>query len=163
MKAEIIEVLLSRAAAASDCVVRPAAGRPIIPAPHLLPDDLMKFYDLCAGVQLYGTAAYPVSIVMPHEIVPANPVIRGEQIESDISASWYVLADDMNGDYFTIDLCRDRMGRCYDSFWDSHTQVGDCKIIADSFTDFLMRMLNNAGKHWYFLQPDFASLGDAYD
>lgn len=102
-------------------------------------------------------------MVPAHEIVPANPVIVSEQTEGDISASWYILADDLNGDYFTIDLSRERLGRCYDSFGDSHAQVGDCKIVAASFTEFLMRMLDNAGRHWHFLQPDFASLGDAYD
>ena len=163
MEAETIEVLLKRVAAIFDCTVRPAVGQPMISEPHSLPGDLAKFYELCGGVILYENAACSVSVVPPQEIAPANPVIRGEQIEGDISASWYILADDLNGDYFTIDLSRERLGRCYDSFWDSHAQVGDSKIVAESFTDFLTRMLDNAGRHWYFLQPDFVSLGDAYD
>lgn len=123
----------------------------------------MKFYGLCGGVVLFKSASYSTAIVSPREIVPANPAIIGKQIDDDISSSWYILADDLNGDYFTIDLSRERLGRCYDSFWDSHAQVSDCKVIAVSFTDFLSRMLNNAGRHWYFLQPEFVSLGDAYD
>lgn len=163
MESETIEVLLNRVAATSDCIVRPANGRPIIREPHMLPDDLARFYDLCGGIILFPNASCSASVVPAHEVVPANPVIVGKQIEGDISASWYILADDLNGDYFTIDLSRERLGRCYDSFWDSHAQVGDCKIVAESFTDFLSRMLNNAGRHWYFLQSDFVSLGDAYD
>ncbi len=93
----------------------------------------------------------------------SQPYYQGETIEGDISETWYILADDLNGDYFTIDLSRERLGRCYDSFWDSHAQVGDSPIVATTFTDFLVRMLNNNGQHWYFLQPEFVSLGDAYD
>ena len=123
----------------------------------------MRFYDLCGGAVLFESASYSVSIVTPQGVVPANPAIRGEVIKGDISEMWYILADDLNGDYFSIDLSKERLGCCYDSFWDRHAQAGDCKIVATSSTDFLMRMLDNKGQHWYFLQPEFVSLGDAYD
>lgn len=158
-----VEQILSLIAATPDCFVRPVAGKPSMAEPYLLPDDLTRFYDLCGGVVLYENAGCSTSVVPPQEVVPANPVIRGEAIRGDISETWFIVADDLNGDYFTIDLSSDRLGLCYDSFWDSHAQVGDCKIVAATFTDFLVRMLNNKGQHWYFLQPDFVSLGDAYD
>ena len=158
-----IEEVLARIAATPDCFILPSAGHPQVTKPCLLPNDLLRFYELCGGVILFQSAGCSTSVVPPHGVVPANPIIRGETIEGDISETWYILADDLNGDYFTIDLSCERLGRCYDSFWDSHAQVGDSPIVATTFTDFLVRMLNNNGKHWYFLQPDFISLGDAYD
>ena len=158
-----VEEVVGLIAATPDCRVLPAAGRPHVAEPRLLPDDLARFYDLCGGAVLFGTASYSTRIVPPAEVVPANPVIRGEAIEDDISEAWYILADDLNGDYFTIDLSRERLGRCYDSFWDRHAQPGESQIVAETFTDFLLRMLDNEGRHWYFLQPEFVSLGDAYD
>ena len=158
-----MEKLVARIADMSDCHILPRAGQPSVTGPHLLPDDLITFYELCGGALLFENASYSTSIVPPQEMVPANPVIRGENIEDDVSETWYILADDLNGDYFTIDLGRERLGRCYDSFWDVHATPGDSKVVATSFTDFLVRMLNNKGQHWYFLQPEFVSLGDAYD
>ena len=142
-----IDEVVARIADTSDCLIRPCAGRPLAMEPYLLPDDLMRFYDLCGGAVLFASASCPVSVVPPQEVVPANPVIVGEVVDDDISESWHILADDLNGDYFTIDLSKKRLGRCYDSFWDSHAQVGDCKIVAVSFTDFLTRMLKNKGRH----------------
>lgn len=56
-----------------------------------------------------------------------------------------------------------RLGRCYDSNWEIHGVAGSCPIIANSFTELLERLVMNNGKHWYWLQDDFTSLGDAYD
>ena len=158
-----IEDIIARIADTPDCFVRPVAGKPSVAEPYSLPDDLARFYDLCGGVVLYENAGCSTSVVPPQEVVPANPVIRGEAIEGDISETWFILADDLNGDYFTIDLNHKRLGLCCDSFSDSHAQPGDTKIVAKTFTDFLLSMLDNKGQHWYFLQPEFESLGDAYD
>lgn len=51
----------------------------------------------------------------------------------------------------TIDCSADRLGRCYDSFWDSHGVAGSCSIVALSFTDLLQRLLDNNGDYWYWL------------
>ena len=158
-----IEQLLDQIVSTPDCIVSPPSGKPEVSDPHLLPGDVDKFYQICGGVVLFKSSSYPLSIVPPYSVVPANPVIVGEVATEDISESWYIIADDQNGDYFTIDLSPERLGRCYDSFSDSHAIVGSSAIVATTFTDFLTRMLDNRGQHWYFLQADFASLGDAYD
>jgi hypothetical protein len=36
-------------------------------------------------------------------------------------------------------------------------------IVARSFTDLLSRLLRAEGNHWYWLEPGFEPLGDAYD
>lgn len=146
-----------------DCQVFPPAGLPEIGLPHVLPNDLREFYEVCGGLRLFQSAGYPVFIVSPNKLILANPVIVGDVYEDDISSDWYIIADDGNGDYFTIDLNSERLGRCYDSSHETHALPGETPIVALSFTDFLARMLANKGQYWYFLQPDFDSLGDAYN
>ena len=90
-------------------------------------------------------------------------MIIGEQVGDDISASWYVIANDGSGEYLTIDLDPARLGRCYDSFSDPSWRGGLMPNHRASFTDLLERLVANQGRHWYWLQPGFRSIGDAYD
>lgn len=118
---------------------------------------------------MYRNGQYPLRIVSPKELVRANPIIIGEIPGvhnngvpiGDISEEWYIIADDFNGDYLTIDLGIPRLGRCYNSFHELHP--GDSQIIAWTFSDLLERLIENKGNHWYWLQKDFDSLGLAYD
>jgi antitoxin YokJ len=96
------------------------------------------------------------------ELVLANPVIIGERVD-DISDSWYIVGRGGAGEFMSIDLHPDRVGTCYDSFREVHGVPGSCAVIALSFTDLLERLLAAHGGHWYWLEPDFAPLGDAYD
>ena len=139
------------------------SGVPVVNDGHILPDDVLRFYTLCGGVSLYLNNDYSVRIVSPQDFVLANPVIVGEVCEDDISSTWYIVADDFNGDYLTIDLDASRLGRCYDSYFDVHGMVGGCPIIATSFTDLLRRLITNKGEYWYWLSDDFKPIGDAYD
>lgn len=136
---------------------------PSLEKSYTLPADLKQFYETCGGLTLFQDSDYAVHIVPPEEFVPANPVIVGERAEYDISSHWFIVAKEDNGDYLTIDLSRERSGRCYASFWDTHGQPGECPVIAGSFTDLLGRLIGNGGGRWYWLRDDFVSLGDAYD
>jgi len=40
---------------------------------------------------------------------------------------------------------------------------GSCPIIARGFTSLLSTLFENRGEHWYWLRPDYQSMGDAYD
>lgn len=106
---------------------------------------------------------YPFRVVGPEAFVQANSVIAGVTGEDDISYSWYILGRGGSHEHVTIDLDESRLGRCYDSFWDRHAVAGSSPIIALSMTDLLSRIFANRGKPWYWLQPDYGSLGDAYD
>ncbi len=154
--------LIDRVRGLSDCEVLPAEGLPTIGPSFVLPDDLKTFYEVCGGLILYRGGPYTSVFVSPNRVVPANPVIVGEAVETDISASWHILVDDTNGDYLTIDLSPERLGRCYDSFYDRHGVPGSCAIIARSFSELLERLIDNRGEHWYWLRSGFKSLGDAY-
>jgi hypothetical protein len=158
-----IKQLVTKIKTLPDCIVYPSKGLPSIEESYTIPDDIREFYELCGGVSLFTSAESVANIVPPDEFIPANPVIVGERCEEDITADWYIIANDGNGDYLTIDLNKNRIGRCYDSFWDRHGIVGECAIIATSFTDLLERLVDNKGQRWYWLRDGFNSLGDAYD
>ncbi len=164
-----IEDLLALIRATPGCKVDEPMGLPIIEAKHSLPEDLRNFYLLCGGVTLAKGSPYAVSIVPPDRCVLANPVILGDladlaksEEEEDISWLWYIIANCGNGDYLTIDLSQERLGRCYDSFHETHGLQGNTPIIAFSFTELLTSLFQGRGQYWYWLQPDFVPFGDAY-
>nr|WP_218030904.1 SMI1/KNR4 family protein [Dictyobacter aurantiacus] len=161
-----IDNLIQKMRTTQYCQVYEPIGLPVVEPNHVLPEDLKRFYSLCGGLHLFddpGGIYYSMTIVPPTRCVLANPVIIGERVEDDITASWYIIGDDGNGDYLTIDFSHERLGRCYDSFHEIHGLRGDCPIIANSFTDLLACLYNNNGQYWYWLLPDFVPLGDAYD
>ncbi|QXJ40039.1 Antitoxin YokJ [Parageobacillus caldoxylosilyticus] len=76
-----IENLINKIKTLPDCVVYPPSGIPKVNKSHTLPDDVLKFYELCGGVVLYEKADYPVLIVPPQDFVLANPVIVGSYVK----------------------------------------------------------------------------------
>ncbi|MBU5316813.1 SMI1/KNR4 family protein [Clostridium bornimense] len=146
-----------------NCKVYPVNGLPVLPSGFKLPSDLETFYRLCGGVSLFCNSKYSFDIVGPKDMVLANPVIVGELCEEDISSKWFIIGKDFDNNYITIDLSTERLGRCYDSFWDRHGVVGECDIIAKSFTELVEQLLINQGKSIYWLDENFNTIGDAYD
>ncbi|HEX8411237.1 MAG TPA: SMI1/KNR4 family protein [Thermoanaerobaculia bacterium] len=157
-----IDEIIQNIAETPGCALLPPRGLPDV-APYRLPADVETFYRRCGGCVLYEHSDYPFRIVEPERFVQANPVIAGVSGEDDISYSWYILGRGGSDEHVTIDLDESRSGRCYDSFWDRHAVAGSSRIIALSMTDLLNRLYANRGNLWYWLQPEFASLGDAYD
>jgi antitoxin YokJ len=158
-----VSSLVERVRMSAGCVVLPSTGPPRIKPSHLLPTDLAVFYQLCGGMVLYGESEYPVTIVSSEELVLANPVIVRELCEWDISACWYIVAQDKNKESITIDLAPERLGRCYDSFYERHGVRGSCPIIAKSFAELLGDLVNSKGEYYFWLLENFKSFGDAYD
>src|SRR5260370_38235078 len=125
------------------CMIYAPVGLPVIGASHCLPDDLRNFYQWCGGLSLAEKTLYSITIVPPTKCVLANLVILGEEVDElaqlseveNISWSWYIIADCGNGDYLTIDLSKERLGRCYDSFHETHGWRGDTPIVAMSFAE----------------------------
>ena len=146
-----------------DCRVLPPQGVPVVGGGLGVPADVAEFYERCGGVDLYGNSEFPISIVRPPRFRPSNPVIVGEQFPEDLSSSWYVVAETPDREYLSIDLSRERQGRCYDSFHDVHSMAGSDPVVASGFSELLDRLVENAGRHWYWLRPDFVGLGDAYE
>ncbi len=167
-----IQEILNRISKTPDCFVASPQGIPEIAPGHKLPGDLLQFYSLCGGVTLFNSSAYRMTIVPPDKFTFANPImfagLAPEEVAAivpadDISWSWYLVGEGDGAERITIDLAPERNGRCYDSFWDSYAMPGYSPIIAFSFTELLLRLLENQGDHWYWCRPDFKPLGDAYD
>ena len=144
------------------CIVYSPCGLPILSEGVDLPNDLKVFYENCGGVSFFTDSAYGFRIVSPEEMVLANPIIVGELCEEDISSGWYIIGKDIENNYITIDLAKERLGRCYDSFWDRHGVVGECSIVAQTFTELISQLYSNKGKSLFCLDDDFNSLCDAY-
>lgn len=159
----VIRELLARVAAEPNCLVRQPAGMPQVSQDFSLPQDLLEFYELCGGLDLFRGADFGISISSPEELKPSNLVILGESFPEDISHSWFIVAHTVDREHLSIDLSRERAGRCYDSFHETHGIAGSSPVIANSFSELLGRLLDSRGGHWYWLSPEFEELGDAYD
>lgn len=158
----IIE-LIEKIKNSKDCTVFKSCGFPSIGKSARLPNDLKQFYEKCGGMSLFPNKRFGFKIVNPQEFIVANPVIVGDICEYDISSNWYIICSYKESNYITIDLQKDRLGRCYDSFWDRHGVVGECAIIAESFTELISNLFNSRGETIYWLDADFQCKGDAYD
>ena len=144
---EIVEYISKRV----DCHVFPPSNPPSIAAEHQLPVDLQQFYHLCDGIDLFIDSPFPMSIVRSAEFRVANNVIYDdmnpsdlEDIQDDITWSWYIIVDYKNGNYLTIDLSKERNGLCYDSNWVLHG--GNSYVVAESFTELLERLILAEGE-----------------
>lgn len=146
-----------------ECIVYKPCGLPELKNGDKLPIDLKIFYENCGGMSLFTNSEYQFTIVSPKEMVLANPVIVGELCEEDISSKWYIVCKDAQNNYITIDCAKERLGKCYDSFWDRHGVVGECASVAKSFTELLYQLFRNKGKSLFWLESEFVCLGDAYD
>lgn len=156
---EIIEMIRKDAR----CEVFQPNGMPHLKDGDNLPVDIQQFYGLCGGIRFFKDSEYEFIVVSPQEVVLANPVIVGELCEEDISSRWYIICKDTESNYISFDSSIERNGRCYDSFWDRHGVVGECSIVAATFSDLLVNLYNCAGKELFWLSDSFQYLGDAYD
>lgn len=144
-----------------DCIVSKLES-PIKILSLALPQDLEYYLKNYSSIILFQNEKYPIKIVGASQFKRANPIIIGEVVEEDISHNWYIIADDNNSQYITIDLSKEKQGYCYDSFWDRHGVVGEQAIIAQSFTELLERLYNSKGQSWYWIDSNFQTYGDAY-
>lgn len=158
-----IEQLIEKIRSMPECSVKEPDGLPALSAKHILPKDLQDFYTICGGMTLFENSDFGFSILSPHNFKLANPIIIGELCEEDISSEWYTICKTFNGDFLTIDLNGDRLGKCYDSFWDRHGVVGECSVVANNLTELIYQIYVSKGEYLFWLQKEFNYLGDAYD
>jgi hypothetical protein len=151
-----------------NCKVYPSVGKPILRVGHKLPDDLDWFYQMYGGMEIHDGEIYGHRIVPPSEFVPINTIMfpgypEGEWPE-DRSDDWYTIAENYNGDYLAVDLNPERVGRCYNCFYEIHCMPGEQAVVALSFTDLVKNILyapKNLTSFWD--DAGFIQLGDAYD
>jgi hypothetical protein len=160
---EILDNLLDVIANTENCSVSKNESLIVLEIGYDLPSDLKYYLENYKCVKLFQTAEYPFYIVGTKNFQKANPIIAGCDVEDDSSNMWFIVASDNNSQYITIDLAKERLGRCYDSFQDRHGIVGEQPIIANSFTELLQALYNNQGGYPYWLREEFKNIGDAYD
>ena len=148
----------------NNCVVYPPTHLPSIPEGFDLPMDVIEFYHLCGGIEIYcKSSSLGFRIMTADEVTQVNPLIIGELYEEDISSQWFAIAQDGNGNYISIDFSRGKKnGFCYDSSVECHGLAGDCAIVSKCFTDLLNSLYQNKGTSVFWIEPDFQYLGDAY-
>ncbi len=149
----------------SNFKIKPACGYPKIKEGHILPDDVKEFYGICGGIECYiNDGGFPINILSPNKFTQANKLLLGNEYEDDISSSWYVIVDAEDGNYISIDCNCRRLGKCYESFEYSHASVGNCPVIALSFTELLSNIFEYKDDYFFWKDnPNFIAHGDAYD
>ncbi len=159
---KFVDDLIQQLQATPRCQVSPPSGQPVTRAGLVVPPEVVRFYELCGGADLFVGSDHPLSLVSPKRFRSANLEIVGEEIDNDISSSWFVIAEGRSGEYVSIDLGPEHLGRCYDSYVDRHGVAGSCAVIALSFCEFLERCLLAKGDRYYWLVDQFVGYGDAY-
>ena len=90
-----------------------------------------------------------MEIVGPDKFVPSNIDILGERHPEDISIDWYIIAKAGPEQAISIDLNRERLGRCYDSFREIHAVSRSSGIVATSFVDLVVGIYRNSDQYWF--------------
>ncbi len=165
------------------CEVYKPSGKPEIALK--LPSDLMEFYELCGGLELFSLFKlideglieelehYPSIFLQPEKVLESTKIILLEDIyEESIGdtiynnsefKNWYTIVDLYDGNYIVIDLNEHKLGKCYLAYADNFLIAGEMPVIAESFTELLEKLIENNGEYFFFLDDNFESYGDAFD
>lgn len=158
-----IDDLIDEVARDKRCKIFPVKNElPPLPSSNLAyPSDLVDFYNLCGGAILFEAGKDNVSfeILSPDDLVQMNVVVLGDECLFDISSTWYAICRTDSGDYISIDLSRERNGRCYDSNHEVHGVPGSCPIVSLSFEELLNKLYRTNGKDIFWKSTNY---GDAY-
>lgn len=135
-----------------------------------LPEDILYFFNNYGGIELFLDKPYGIKIVGGHNFNKSNNVIfpkdsiMWDYIDNDISNDWYIIAkSEQLGQYISIDLNEERIGQCYDSFIETHTDPDFTFIIAKSFTELLENLYYSKGEYWFWLNKNFKNYGNPYE
>lgn len=130
-----------------------------------LPNDVIEFYTRCGGLiaNKDGVCGSWMRIVSPAEFQRIDSVIMGgEMFATGPFQFWYAIADVEDGNYLAIDVGKDFNGKCIDAFHETFAMPGYVNVVASSFADLLLRILNHPEDSAFFLQDDFVPLGEAF-
>lgn len=153
--------MLEEVSANANCKILPRSGKPALGTLIKIPDDLVEFYELCGGVELYLDRNFGFRIVGSSELVPTSKALLSTnfyerhrvELEDDRTASWYLVARGSGPEEaVSIDLGGEHPGYCYDSFWDTFG-TPNCRIVARSFTELLRRLIDAKGEVIYWTEP----------
>jgi hypothetical protein len=130
---------------------------------YQLPEDLKAFYRRYKTVKLFdGESGARYRFVPINEIHPTYLDIFGFNSDENAPETWLTVCDVLDSNYIALDIAS-KEGDEYnyiDCFHETFAIPGECKIIARSFTELLMRALQGGGNQLYYLHPGFAGYGD---
>lgn len=166
----LMQEILSRIKSTPDCYVFPPQQNTFkLPDDLPVPLDITLFYNLSNGAVFFSQSEYRIDIVPIEQFKQANPEIilglTNEEMQSTIneaSWNWYIIGKGDTGEYIVIDLHPQRLGYCYYGFWDSYAMKGHTPIIASTFSELLLRLLQNQGQSRYWEAEGFLQV-DAYN
>ena len=69
-----IITLIDKVREMPNCIVYHPCGYPRIEHNNFLPDDILEFYNICDGIELFTDYDYNISIVPPNKFELANPI-----------------------------------------------------------------------------------------
>ncbi|AWX57709.1 hypothetical protein AB432_022900 [Brevibacillus brevis] len=84
-----IKEMIDKIKGFDNCIIHPSIGLPKIEDPHILPDDVKEFYELCGGIELFKDEDFGVDIVSPNtDLMNRLIETKGEGI------TWYWYEED---------------------------------------------------------------------
>lgn len=161
-KAMITE-LIKKIKSDEKCCVEPPSHTIKLPDRYVIPDELIRFYNLCSGITLFPGKDYSWRILGPHEIQNACQKILGETCEQTGLEDFFVIATDGNGDFLAIQLGEHKNGVVIDAFHETFGLQGDTPVIASSLTELITRIYEGAGGHPYWLKDKTKVHHDWFD
>ena len=119
-----------------------------------MPLDLKEFYRQCGRAELFDSSY----MILPFaQFQRASIVLVGEDSEDWCPSSWYAFCDMNDGDYVEFDFASAK-GETVNILDLNHDEIGRCKIIAKSFSEFFRYALGSSGKT-YWLGTSFQDYG----
>jgi cell wall assembly regulator SMI1 len=124
---------------------------------YKMPNDMKEFYFLCGKADLHD---YGYSILPINELSNLEPLQFGEGENDYFPESWYAFCYLHDGDYAGIDLASEDGKRfnILDCYHDASEKIS---IVASSFSEFLLQVLNSTGNSPFWFEAGFMHLGIA--
>lgn len=159
-----IDDILDKLADDDTCLMSPPCGLPQVAAGLRLPADVARFYERAGGMVLRkdGRCGSRARVVTPQEFDRIDIAIVGEMFATGPFEYWHAIVDVEDGDYLAIDIGPDQSGKCLDCFHETFACRGYVSVVASSFTDLLMRIINHQDDSAFWLQDEFEALGEGF-
>jgi hypothetical protein len=113
-----------------------------------LPSDMRTFLLNANGACFFRPEDPPYRILSANELCRARLAIFGIDDDEFGPSSWYAFCDVQDGNYAAVELGQYARVNApvYDCFHEAFPDPNYCKVIAESFTGFLARMIASDGK-----------------
>ena len=159
MPTSAIAAIIQQLQTEPGCSVLRPSGIPSVSPGHMLPEDVITFYENVGGASLFSGTPYAFSVVPPHRVIAVSAAMLVCEYVPERSDAWYVIVEDSAFEYLSVDCSATRhRGRCYDNFHEHHPF--EAPVVAASFTELLSRLLLDRGQYPFYLERDFSPLGD---